>query len=316
MPAAMLAMLVVGLTACSSEKETTDEPTTTITDDPYAVIAAPAYADDAKKLSLQTPIVFETGSEQITFDEIELCESGDYVIRATILPLSVAKQKATRVDSDADFRPVTDYFTGSFTRLSANSYKLNELDATMQCTPSAAGESYDVSYTSSVGNFESVAQLKKGATSSARLTNLCRTWDITNCHVGMTVTGKDIEDATFTGKLNLGLLSSHIRKNVNVDYYYDSTWMIDEVIITKAGSLYFIFDNGSTFVGTWSWTDETTGRFRLAWDKTSDVQLPLFDGECYALFPDAKSCTLGFNKQITTNDNKPCEVKLRLTMKP
>ena len=314
---AALAAATLSLTACSSEKSEPAPEVVVVTDDPNVVLSTPKYADDAVLLTLATPMVFETGTEQISYNEIELCESGDYVIRASILPLSVAKRsKSTRADSDADFEPVTDFFTGTYTRTSANTYKLNELNATLHID-AAGGKHRTVTLSSLIGTFESEAEATQGTATTARTNNLCRTWTTTRTSVSMAVGGADkIKDVTYTGTFNLGLLTSHISSHASIDFYYDSTWSVEDVIFTKTGNVYFSFSNGSIFAGTWSWTDEAAGTFKLTWEDISDVKIPVFDGQNTAIFPDSQSCQLSFRNTFTTKDRKSCEVETRITMKP
>jgi len=247
---ALAAIALFSVTACGDDDDDNGG-----TKKSAVTLSTPKYKNDAIKVKV--PNVETTlDGKAIRLKQLELTEGGRYLLAYEQLEENGSRM--TRADA------LTEYLMGFFEK-DGDGYKLVKFG---HIAFSIEGNHYMLTLIPTGGKEIQTEVTKLATIPASELTNyLCRTWTITNTRIqGNTGDVKVAKD--FPGKCDMSELIAYAEsKGITVKEKPDaSKTIVDGVTFTASQSYIVNYTSGATDVGTWHWTQQSTGTGNLAYD--------------------------------------------------
>lgn len=268
--------IAFGMTACSSDNEPDDGG---IDLGEIPSLPTPEYESSSAR--------YEITQSNSPVSSIELTASGDYVVITN--PYFHAPQKAS-LKSRYAMMPSKMYgFThisrtgsspiiyGKFVKISDTEYILEGYGSIV--IEGTTNNAFSLQITPAGGETTTVAAMKSSEYPDSPINNaICRTWNLDNLGVKMTLNGaivyNEIKPANkwdnLLEELNVAItryLVSHYGADADdFDPYEPRGYYPTKIIFTKAGTYMVEYSDGTLAISTWHWINEAKGQFQYSWD--------------------------------------------------
>lgn len=248
---ALAATALFTTVACGS-----DDDDNSTSNDNGVTLTNPQYKNDAIKFEIPNVETTLPGGQPIRLKKLELTESGRFL--ATYQRIEADGSRTTRGES------LLEYIYGLFSK-DANGYTLTNFG---HVSFEHDGSNYMLTLIPTGGQQISFEVKKLATIPASQMTDyLCRTWTITNTRIRGTINNVTIAK-DFAGKCNMTELIAYAKEKgmkITEEPSADKS-IIDGVTFTSSGSYIINYSSNKTDVGTWKWTQQSTGSGSLSYD--------------------------------------------------